>query len=257
MSDSVNTAERDYREVPAANMDVISSKADSPEMFDRISKRYDLLNHLLSFGTDYHWRDQAARSLARFPHDVVLDASCGTCDQLLSAFRLNKDIKFGFGVDPASKMLRFGASKPDLQRLGDRVVLAEGDGLSLPLADGSIDSVMISFGIRNIVDPVRALSEFYRVLKPGGGLVVLEFSLPRSRLIRGVYLLYFRRVLPWLGSVISGDKCAYRYLNKTVEQFYDQTRFRDMMRSVGFRAVQIESLTFGTATIYSGKKSDI
>ena len=233
------------------------SKADSPRMFDRISGRYDLLNHLLSFRQDYFWRRKLARMIREVPHDVVVDLACGTCDQILSAFRQNRDIRMGIAVDPAQRMLDIGSAKVKSAGLNRRISLIRGDGICLPLAGDCADCAMISFGIRNVVDAAGSLAELHRILKPGGSLAVLEFSLPGNRLIRTVYLLYFRHVLPRAGYAISGDGQAYRYLNRTVEDFYGRGEFCSMMRDAGFGGVEMTSLTFGAATIYIGKKNDI
>jgi len=244
---------------PTAGMHMgdIPLRADSPEMFDRISSRYDLLNHLLSFGQDLLWRRKLARMMSSVPHGVVLDIACGTCDQILSAYRHNPDIDVGLGIDMAGKMLRVGSDKVVARRLSDRILLARGDGMDLPLADDSIDFAMISFGIRNMTDAGRSLTEFRRILKPGGTLSILEFSLPENRLIRTIYLGYFRHVLPRVGAIISGDSQAYSYLNKTVEAFYDGEEFCAMMRAAGFNSVGMMPLTLGTVTIYVGKKDDL
>jgi demethylmenaquinone methyltransferase/2-methoxy-6-polyprenyl-1,4-benzoquinol methylase len=235
----------------------IPSKADSPEMFDRISGRYDLLNHLLSFGQDILWRRRLSRIISVVSHEVVLDLACGTCDQILSAFRHNSDIGLGLGIDMAGRMLRIGSEKVASRGLSNKVRLVKGDGMDLPLADDSVDFAMISFGIRNMVDASACLSEFHRILKPGGTLAALEFSLPANRLIRTVYLWYFRWILPFAGAVISGDRQAYRYLNKTVEDFYDSEQFCNLMTASGFISIKAVPLTFGTARIYVGEKDDL
>lgn len=235
----------------------VPSKADSPEMFDRISDRYDLLNHLLSFGQDILWRRKLSRMMKAVPHDVVLDLACGTCDQILSAFRLNSDIGLVLGIDMAGRMLRIGSEKVASKGLSNKVRLVKGDGMVLPLADNSVDFAMISFGIRNMVDASVSLREFHRILKPCGTLAVLEFSLPANRLIRTLYLSYFRRILPFAGAIISGDRQAYRYLNKTVEDFYDGEQFCNLMTVAGFNNIQTVALSFGTASIYIGKKDDL
>jgi demethylmenaquinone methyltransferase/2-methoxy-6-polyprenyl-1,4-benzoquinol methylase len=238
----------------ATPMENSPSKVDSPQMFDRISGRYDLLNHLLSFGQDFLWRRRVSRTLRKIPHDIVVDLACGTCDQILSAFKQNPDIRTGLAVDMAGRMLRIGSNKVETRGLNERIRLVRGDGMDIPLADDSVDCAMISFGIRNFVDADRSLVEFHRILKPGGSLAVLEFSLPKNRFIRMVYLLYFRHVLPWAGAVTSGDRHAYKYLNETVEDFYRRGEFCAMMRNAGFGGIEMTGLTFGAATIYIGKK---
>ena len=232
----------------------VFSKIDSHKMFDRIAARYDLLNHVLSFGQDLAWRAKAGRLIRDYPHDTVLDLACGTCDLLLSAFRYNKDIRCGIGIDMADNMLRIGFDKIRTRGLARKICLAKGDGMDLPVADCAVDFAMISFGIRNMADPAKSLSELYRILKQGGRLAVLEFSLPKNRLIKAVYLIYFRKILPRIGGLISGDRFAYSYLNRTVEEFYYGKQFCDMMGNAGFANIEMKPLTFGIVTIYVGEK---
>jgi demethylmenaquinone methyltransferase/2-methoxy-6-polyprenyl-1,4-benzoquinol methylase len=223
-------------------------------MFDRISKRYDLLNHLLSFGQDFLWRKKVAILMKELPHSTVLDLACGTCDLILIALKHNSDIELGMGVDLSGKMLSIGQRKVRSKSLSNQIALVKGDGMSLPIAAGIFDFAMISFGIRNMPEPDRALAELYRALKPGGSLAVLEFSIPSNGIIRSVYLFYFRRLLPWIGGLISGDRGAYTYLNKTVETFYTQESFCSMMTKAGFSDVRTVRLSFGVAAIYLGLK---
>ena len=229
-------------------------KAESPKMFDRISARYDFLNHFLSFGQDFLWRKAVGRIVASGPHRRVLDLACGTCDLLFSAFKEAPDIELGVGIDPARRMLGIGAQKTARQPFTDRIELAAGDGLSLPVADGSFDCAMISFGIRNIPDVPGALSELHRSLVWSGRLIVLEFSLPKNSVIRALYLFYFRKILPLLGGLISGDRRAYSYLNRTVETFFEPEEFSRQMETAGFSRITTQPLTLGVATIYVGVK---
>jgi len=223
-------------------------------MFDRISRRYDFLNHFLSFGQDLLWRRKVALLMKKYPHDTVLDLACGTCDLILAAFKHNRDIRLGIGIDMAERMLDIGSQKVENLCKSGRIRLARGDGMQLPVRDGSVDFSMISFGIRNMVDPPKALGELCRVLKPGGRLAVLEFSLPQNRILRAIYLVYFRRILPKLGGLISGDYYAYSYLDKTVETFASGEEFCRMMLDAGFDGVSANPMTFGTVTLYVGVK---
>jgi len=228
------------------------SKADSHKMFDRISSRYDLLNRILSLGIDSLWRRRLALMMREYSHRTVLDLACGTCDLVLSSFRRNPDIECGIGIDMAGRMLDIGKRKIHNRGLSNRISLSLGDGMELPLADRSIDFAMISFGIRNMVDPAKALAELRRVLTPDGHLAVLEFSIPENRIFRALYLLYFRKLLPLIGGIVSGDRFAYNYLNRTVETFYYGKAFCEMMRAAGFGDIRSRPLTFGIATIYIG-----
>lgn len=232
----------------------IPSKSESPEMFDKISRRYDLLNHLLSFGQDIIWRRKVASLIAKYPHDRVLDLACGTCDLLLAASEFNDDITLCIGIDASDNMLRIGDRKIRSRGLSRTFNLIGGDGMELPLADGSVDFSMISFGIRNMLDPQRTLDELCRVTGDGGTLAVLEFSIPDRQPFASIYMFYFRRILPFLGGLISGDRYAYSYLNKTVETFAYGEKFCEMMKTAGFASVEMFPLTMGVATVYLGHK---
>lgn len=231
-----------------------SSRADSYRMFDRISPRYDFLNHLLSFGRDRGWRREVSRIVRESRHQSILDLACGTCDLILSAFEENDDIHCGIGIDMAGKMLSIGKEKVSRKHLDARICLVRGDGMRIPLGRETVDLAMIAFGIRNMNDPHKSLSEIHRVLKSGGRLVVLEFSIPKNRVSRVAYLAYFRYILPLVGGILSRDLRAYRYLNRTVENFFSDSAFGRMMENAGFRDLRFMPLTFGITTIYSGDK---
>ncbi len=230
------------------------ARAGSHLLFDRISARYDLLNRLLSFRQDIRWRKHLSRVIEQAPHGTVLDLACGTCDSILESFSRIHDIQWGLGIDMAEKMLALGKRKIVGRGLDSKISLTRGDGMNIPVLDDSFDFAIISFGIRNMVDPDRSLSELRRVLKPGGSLAVLEFSLPSNRFFRYIYLLYFRHLLPLIGGAISGDRDAYRYLNKTVEAFYHGPDFCRRVKMAGFRNIVTHTLTAGIATIYCGDK---
>ena len=220
-------------------------------MFNRIAHRYDLLNRLLSFGQDVRWRNRLATMLPKQPVTQVLDLATGTGDVLLTLARGEGGVE-GFGLDMAADMLTFARQKIDRAHLDGRLVLVRADGIALPFADQSFDLATIAFGIRNIPDYRIAITEMHRVLRPGGRALILEFSLPSNRLLRAAYLLYFRHVLPRVGSIISGDSYAYKYLNQTVETFPYGSEFAELMRHAGFSVVKQHPLTFGVATIYEG-----
>lgn len=224
-------------------------------MFDRIARRYDLLNHLLSLGQDIRWRKKVARFLVNKYDQYILDLATGTGDQLLYLFSCSDRIDRALGTDLALKMLDRGREKVKKRKLDDRIVLEEGDAENIQYPDNTFDAVTISFGIRNVMSVERSLSEMCRVLKPAGRVLILEFSIPQNILMRGIYLFYFRYLLPFIGSVISGDGSAYRYLNKTVEGFPYGDAFCQLLRESGFQNVSMYPQTFGIATIYYGDKS--
>lgn len=223
-------------------------------MFDRIARRYDLLNHLLSLGQDIRWRKKVARFLVNKYDQYILDLATGTGDQLLYLFSCSDRIDRALGTDLALKMLDRGREKVKKRKLDDRIVLEEGDAENIQYPDNTFDAVTISFGIRNVMSVERSLSEMYRVLKPAGRVLILEFSIPQNILMRSIYLFYFRYLLPFIGSVISGDGSAYRYLNNTVEGFPYGDAFCQMLRESGFQNVSMYPQTFGIATIYYGDK---
>jgi len=231
------------------------SRAAVWRMFDRIAPRYDLLNRLLSLRQDVVWRNKVARYLPDVNQQKVLDIATGTADLLLSLFDKSDRIHSAVGIDLSPKMLQLGLKKIAAGKLDDRISLMRADALQIPFADGSFDAVTIAFGIRNVADVPKALAEIHRVLKPGGRVLILEFSMPRNWLVRKLYPFHLRGILPRLGGMISGNRYAYRYLNETVETFPHGEEFCDLMRQAGFAEVQAEPMTFGIATIYHGGSS--
>ncbi|RME25239.1 MAG: ubiquinone/menaquinone biosynthesis methyltransferase, partial [Candidatus Zixiibacteriota bacterium] len=173
--------------------------------------------------------------------------------QLLALYGSGR-VERGIGLDLAEKMLALGRDKIKAAGLTDRLTLQHGSAEAIPFDDNSFDAVSITFGIRNVTDVTRTLAEMYRVLKPGGRAMILEFSLPESGLLRGPYLFYLRHVLPHLGRLFSGDNSAYRYLNRTIETFPYGEAFCRLMREVGFAHTVANPQTFGVATIYVGDK---
>jgi demethylmenaquinone methyltransferase/2-methoxy-6-polyprenyl-1,4-benzoquinol methylase len=221
-------------------------------MFDRIAGRYDLLNRLLSAGTDRRWRRSCVDLLELRGPARVLDLCTGTADLLVEALRRNAGHR-GVGVDLSEQMLRRGAAKLRRRGLDARAHLAAGDAEGLPLPSASFDAAAIGFGIRNVGNPAMALAEICRVLRPGGRLVVLEFSLPRGWL-GAVYRRYFRGVLPRIGALVSGDAAAYAYLPASVERFPTPEAFAALMERAGFTAVRWRLLTGGIACLHRGER---
>jgi demethylmenaquinone methyltransferase/2-methoxy-6-polyprenyl-1,4-benzoquinol methylase len=223
-------------------------------MFDRVARRYDLLNRLLSLGIDCAWRKKMASFLPSGNGLQVLDLATGTADQLLFLFEQSERVRSGLGMDLAEKMLDIGRKKVARQGLSRAIRLTTGDAMDIPAQGNLFDAVTISFGIRNMTDVGKALGEMHRVLKPGGRVLVLEFSLPGNPLFRRVYLFYLRHILPRIGAAVSGDSGAYRYLNETIETFPHGEAFCRLLRDVGFAATAGQPLTFGIVTIYRGDK---
>lgn len=221
-------------------------------MFDNISPRYDFLNHLLSLGIDKAWRRKAIRLLAPLRPALMLDVATGTGDFALQALSLNP-VKI-IGVDISEGMLEMGRKK--VRRLGksDLVELMSGDSENLHFADNKFDAVTVAFGVRNFENLEKGLREIFRVLRPGGMLVVLEFSRPRKFPFRQIYNFYFRLILPKIGQLISKDKSAYTYLPESVEAFPDGEAFEAILKKVGFNDTACRPLTFGISSIYSARK---
>jgi len=221
-------------------------------MFDRIAPRYDLLNRLLSAGTDVRWRRRAVDELDRAGPGRLLDLCTGTADLLIEA--LGRDPRLsGLGADLSPAMLARGRGKLRRRGMADRAALACGDAERLPLRDALFDGALVAFGIRNVGDPERALRELLRVLRPGGRLVVLEFSMPGG-LLGPLYRLYFRHVLPRIGAAVSGDPHAYAYLPASVARFPSPEAFGALLEAAGFEAVTCRRLTGGIACIHRGDR---
>jgi demethylmenaquinone methyltransferase / 2-methoxy-6-polyprenyl-1,4-benzoquinol methylase len=220
------------------------------QMFSDIAPRYDLLNHVLSLNIDRAWRRRALRALAwhERPGGRYLDLCAGTLDVGAALTREEGFTGFVLGADFAVPMLRQGAGK------APRAALAPvgADALALPLATGSMDGAVVAFGIRNVADLDAGLRETHRVLRPGARFVILEFSTPRTALVRFGYHMYFHHVLPRIGRLVSGHRSAYHYLPLSVAEFPTEERLVERLRGAGFRDVRFERLTLGIAAIHVG-----
>lgn len=225
------------------------------EMFDRIAPTYDLLNHLLSLGRDFSWRRRAACALPTSEGLKVADLATGTGDLLMAMLRERPRVAEAVGLDVSEEMLKIALRKISERGFADRVRLVCDDAVRSALPGDNFDAVTMGFGIRNTPDVEATLREIHRLLKPGGTAVVLEFSLPRSALLRGGYLAYLRSVVPVLGTLLSGSRSAYRYLNESIEAFYRPDEFCALMRETGFTEVSAIPLTWGVASIYRGFKN--
>ena len=225
------------------------TRNDKPErvrsMFAAIARSYDLNNRLHSFWRDQAWRRTAVRMAAVKPGDRVLDCACGTGD-LTMAFARSPAERV-VGSDFTQEMLDIACFKqPRLAKHADKVSYEQGDATALAHPDGSFDIVSIAFGIRNVSDPAAALAEFFRVLKPGGRLVVLEFDEPRFAPIRWASNLFTKRIMPLTATLIARDRSgAYRYLPKSVETFLDRDQLAERVRGAGFDAISQNPMTFG------------
>ncbi|MGN0190796.1 MAG: bifunctional demethylmenaquinone methyltransferase/2-methoxy-6-polyprenyl-1,4-benzoquinol methylase UbiE [Candidatus Cryptobacteroides sp.] len=224
------------------------------QMFDSIAPEYDKLNHLLSLDIDRIWRRIAVRkALPETGPAKVLDIACGTGDFSIALARYNAQAEVT-GVDISEGMLKSGREKVSAAHLEDRVKLTVGDCEALVHPDDSFDAVCVGFGVRNFEHRDKCLKEMLRVLKPGGRLVILELSVPRTPVIRNLYGLYFTKIIPDVGARVSGNRAAYRYLPASVLNFPMPAEFKAELSSCGFSSVSHRALTFGICRMYTAVK---
>lgn len=221
-------------------------------MFNNISRRYDFLNHFLSAGIDRRWRKKAIKLSGLADGNSFLDVACGTGDLSVEAVKANA--RRIVGIDFAENMLQGFRLKKTRLGLDGKVEIIQASAEELPFSDGTFDVTAVAFGARNFGDLRKGLSEMRRVLKTGGRIVVLEFSRPGKFPVRKLYSFYFRRILPLVGRIISGDHGAYMYLPESVSVFPDGEDFMEVLRSLNFREVGSTELTFGIATAYYAVK---
>jgi demethylmenaquinone methyltransferase/2-methoxy-6-polyprenyl-1,4-benzoquinol methylase len=223
------------------------------QMFGTIAPRYDFLNRMLSFGIDRRWRKQAVHLLKYRDGARILDVATGTGDVALEIARVTPASVKISGADFCREMVDLGQVKVSQSPYADRIELVVAPCEDLPFPNETFDSITIAFGIRNVVDRKLGLAEMWRVLRPGGRMIILEFSTPSSQFFRRIYYFYFRQLLPVIGGLFSTYN-AYKYLPDSVLEFPSQEEFAAMIKDVGFRSVHIRELTFGIASIYVGDK---
>ena len=223
-------------------------------MFDRISPKYDALNHLLSLNIDKVWRRKTAKCVAKHHPKTILDLATGTADLAIALAKHNPQAHI-IGIDISEKMLEIGKAKTAKQGLENQIELHWGDAANLPFEDSSFDAVTVAFGVRNFEHLDQGLSEISRVLKPDGQVFILEFSMPQGLPIKQCYKLYFKHLLPAIGKLVSKDGDAYSYLPKSVEQFPQPMDFLKSLTHKGFRHPKKESLSFGIVQLYSARKA--
>jgi demethylmenaquinone methyltransferase/2-methoxy-6-polyprenyl-1,4-benzoquinol methylase len=229
-----------------------SKKEQIAAMFNSISGKYDFLNHFLSLGIDILWRKRAVRLLKNHQPKLILDIATGTGDFAIEALSLNPEKIIG--VDISEGMLSVGREKLIKKNLTDKIELLSGDSEVLPFEDNFFDAVIVSFGVRNFENLEKGLSDMLRVLKPGGKVVILEFSKPKSFPFKQIYQFYFQWILPKIGKLISKNHAAYTYLPDSVEAFPDGDDFLNILNKIGFQKNQCTPLTLGISSIYSGSK---
>ncbi len=227
---------------------------DSWKMFNQIASTYDRINRVLSFGMDQGWRRKVAQNLPAKKNLRLLDLATGTGDQLISLFEHGASIYKASGIDLAKEMLLIAKDKVSLKLYKDKIDLICADAQKLPFPENTFDAATFSFGIRNVPNPLLALQEIYRTLKPQGKCLILEFSLPPQP-IRGMYLLYLRHLLPRIGNFMSKQSKAYTYLNRTIETFPSGDNFISLMKEASFRKLVQYPMALGAVTLYSGTKT--
>ena len=221
------------------------------QLFDRIAGTYDGLNHGLSLNIDRLWRRKTVQQLKPVKH--VLDVAIGTADLTIEMLRSGK-VEQVTGLDLSKQMMAVGKLKVERLRLKEEVDFVYGNAQHMPFENEAFDAVTCAYGCRNFQNLDEGLREMYRVLKPGGQVVILEFSYPSNRLVRALYDIYFSHILPLVGRIVSKDKMAYTYLNKSVKNFCWGEAFVQHMHDAGFRDENFRTLTFGITTIYTAQK---
>ena len=222
-------------------------------MFDSISPKYDALNHLLSLNIDKVWRKRTAKAVAKTHPQTLLDLATGTADLAILLAKHSPKAHI-IGIDISDKMLEIGKEKVAKSGLENQIKLQHGDAASLPFDDNTFDAVTVAFGVRNFENLGKGLSEIHRVLKPGGQVFILEFSMPELFPVKQLYRFYFKHILPHIGGWVSKDQNAYAYLPASVERFPKPKDFIHLLSQHGLRAGTIKYLSFGIAVLYSARR---
>lgn len=232
-----------------------SKKAQVSKMFDNIAKHYDFLNHFLSLGIDKIWRKKMISELVEVAPKHILDVATGTADVAINTYKQLKinDLHIK-GLDISAEMLNVGNRKLAAQQLNPHIELTLGDSENMPFSDNIFDATTVAFGVRNFENLERGLSEMFRVLKPNGKIVVLEFSRPRVFPIKQLFNFYFANILPFIGKITSKDNRAYAYLYESVQAFPDGENFLKVLQKVGFKNTKCTTLSLGICSIYTAYK---
>ncbi len=228
-------------------------KKESYKIFDEIASTYDLLNRILSGGIDIYWRQRLIRKLPLNNELLVLDLATGTADMALGLAKQN-NVKKVIGLDLSTSMLEIGRKKIAKKGLSHKCELKLGDGCHPEFPENSFDVVTLTYGLRNFSKPQTALNNIYKVLKPGGCLLIEEFGLPSHFLVKTIYLFYFRQILPRIGHLFSRHRNAYSYLNQTVEHFPYGKELLLNLKKAGFQKTESNPMTFGISYLYLAYK---
>ena len=229
-------------------------KKNAWKIFDRISKTYDSTNRIISLGMDRSWRKKIAGYLPEGDNLYLLDLATGTGDQIIALMENSSRLNKAVGIDLSEGMLKIAKQKLSMKAYGERIELKRADAQELPFLNNEFDVATMTFGIRNVSDVSKTLKEIRRVLKSGGKLLLLEFSLPSFFFIRIPYLIYLRYILPKIGKWMSEDAYAYVYLNKTIETFPSGKAFLDLLKGAGFSKAGRYSLMLGSVSLYEAEK---
>jgi demethylmenaquinone methyltransferase / 2-methoxy-6-polyprenyl-1,4-benzoquinol methylase len=231
----------------------LGKKQQVAEMFNSIAFRYDFLNRFLSAGIDVRWRKKALKQLKDLQPQTLLDVATGTADVALLAAKMLPLQKI-VGIDISDGMLEIGRQKVEKAGLSGKIELLNGDSETINFPEASFDAVTVSFGVRNFEDLEKGLSEIKRVLKPGGKLVILEFSRPKSKVPLAFYNLYMKTIAPNAGKIFSKNRCAYQYLDESIKKFPEGKNFTFILDKLGFKQTYFKPLSLGICSIYCGEK---
>ena len=231
----------------------LEKKQQVAKMFDSIAFRYDFLNRFLSAGIDVTWRKKALAQLKDIQPSILLDVATGTADVAIMANEMLHPKKI-IGIDISDGMLEIGRKKVEEHALQNIIELYNGDSEKINYPDASFDAVTVAFGVRNFQNLEKGLREMYRVLKPGGKLVVLEFSKPKQKVFKYLYNFYMRIVAPKAGNMFAKNKDAYTYLNNSVKVFPEREQFTKVLSETGYNKIYYKALTMGICCVYCGSK---
>lgn len=229
----------------------MEEKKNIGQLFDRIALTYDRFNHLLSLNIDKKWRRRAVKGLS--PSEDVLDVAVGTADLSIELMRQGKAARI-IGIDLSSEMMKIGEKKVAANELQDRISFKLENAQQMSFADGSFDAVTCAYGVRNFSELDKGLQEFYRVLKAGGQLMILEFSYPSSKFVRFFYDFFFTQLMPLVGRAISKDKSAYIYFKDSVKSFIWGEEMLSHIKAAGFEDCRYRTMTLGISTVYYARK---
>ena len=233
-------------------MDRRNKKVFVRQKFTSVTRRYDLLNTVLSLGIDHLWRIQTAKELFDIPPGPVLDLCAGTLP--LSVVINRKTGRRLVALDFCLDMLIYGRERIKRDKMAREISFVQGDAEEIPAKDGHFAGATIAFGLRNLADPQKGLFEMYRILKPGGVLAILEFSRPQNPLFAKPYFFYLEKILPVIGGIVSGDKEAYEYLATSIKAFPPPKQVASMMKKAGFDSISFRPMTLGIVHLYSGRR---